>query len=187
MQFSIHYSEFSIHYFFLPMRCHGELFLMTRTVPQSRSSAQRAYTLVELVIVLAILVAMWWIAAPRYNSSICRSRSEQAARRIAADLNLARAQAVSSSAPVSLVFNVSSSSYSIAGVTGLDNKSTSYNVNLSADPYDCTIVSASFNSTQQVTFDRYGSADNAGQVIVQCGGIQTSVTLESSAGKATVP
>src|SRR5665213_3774565 len=148
---------------------------------------RRGYTLVELIIVLAILVALWGIAAPRYSNSICLHRSEEAARRIAADLNLARSQAQMTSKSQTIAFDTTHNTYTMTGVTGLDNKSANYTVNLAADPYDCTLVSVNFNSAAKVTFDQFGSADNSGQIIVQCGGIQTTVTLESSAGKATVP
>src|SRR5947209_10986433 len=65
----------------------------------------RAYSLVELVLVLVTLAIMWGIAAPRYANSMSRYRAEAAARRIASDFALARAQAKQTSTNVVVVFD----------------------------------------------------------------------------------
>lgn len=148
---------------------------------------QRAFTLTELVIVVTITAILSAVAIPHFATANARYKADLAARQILADLNMARAQAKSTSTTQSLVFNVPAGSYSLTSVASLDGRSPNYTLNLAADPYDCTLVSANFNGNQQVTFDAYGSADNGGQVTIQCGTIQTTVTLEQTSGKATVP
>ena len=143
------------------------------------------YTLIEIVVVLAIVVVLWAVAAPRYGNSLCRYRAEQAARRIAADLLLARSQAKMTSKTRTLTFNTSGGTYSM-DVQGLAASSTQYSVNIAGDPYYASFASVSFNNTSAVTFDQYGSCDNSGTIVVQCGGVQNTITVESTAGKVTV-
>ncbi|MDB5299738.1 MAG: putative fimbrial protein [Phycisphaerales bacterium] len=147
--------------------------------------SSRGYTLIEIVVVLTIVGVLWAIAAPRYGNSLCRYRAEQAARRIAADLLLARSQAKMTSKSRIITFNTTTNTYGM-DVQGLTASSTQYNVNIAGDPYYASFVSVSFNGTSGVTFDAYGSADNSGTIVVQCGGVQYTITLESTAGKVTV-
>ncbi|MDB5333845.1 MAG: hypothetical protein JWP03_4996 [Phycisphaerales bacterium] len=148
-------------------------------------SSSPGYTLIEIVVVLAIIGVLWAVAAPRYGNSLCRYRAEQAARRIAADLLLARSQAKMTSKTRTISFNTSTNIYGM-DVQGLTASSTQYNVNISGDPYYASFVSASFNNTAAVTFDQYGSCDNSGTIVVQCGGVQNTITVESTSGKVTV-
>jgi prepilin-type N-terminal cleavage/methylation domain-containing protein len=145
------------------------------------------YTLIETIIVMAILVILAAIGAPHVSNATNRYKAELAARQIAADLNLARAHAKASSSPQTVSFNPSTNSYTMTGIESLDGRSPNYTLNLSADPYRSMLVSANFKGTPQVTFDAYGSADNGGTIIVQCAGIQNTVTLEPTSGRATVP
>jgi prepilin-type N-terminal cleavage/methylation domain-containing protein len=150
------------------------------------SFARRSgHTLLEMVVVLAILALMWGMASPRYFAATARYRAEAAARRIAADLNLARAQAIQSSANVVVSFNTAANTYTLNGVQSLDRQSNNYTVNLAIDPYQASLVTVPFASSQ-VTFSAYGSADQSGTLSVTSGGIQWNVTLEATAGKVTV-
>src|SRR5258708_4214394 len=97
-------------------------------------SSSRGYTLIEIVVVLTIIGVLWAIAAPRYGNSLCRYRAEQAARRIAADLLLARSQAKMTSKNRTLTFTTTSNTYAM-DVQGLTASSTQYNVNIAGDPY----------------------------------------------------
>jgi len=147
--------------------------------------ARAAYSLVELVMILVVLAIMWAIAAPRYGNAMSRYRVEAAARRIASDFALARAQAKQTSTNVVVVFDTTNNAYSMNGVQSLDHTSNTYNVNLSADPYDATLATVPFTNNQ-VTFNAYGGSDQSGQLVVQSGGYQRTITLEATSGKATV-
>jgi Tfp pilus assembly protein FimT len=136
--------------------------------------------------ILVVLAIMWGIAAPRYANSMSRYRAEAAARRIASDFALARAQAKQTSTNVIVVFDTVANGYSMNGVQSLDHKSNVYSVNLTNDPYQATLVTVPFVSNQ-VTFNAYGGADQSGTVVVQAGGYQRTVVLEATSGKATVP
>ena len=58
---------------------------------------RRGFTLLELVLVVAILGVVAAIAAPRYGNAIQNYRANAAAQRLRADLEYARARAKSTS------------------------------------------------------------------------------------------
>jgi len=144
------------------------------------------YTLIEVIVVLAILAILWGIAAPRYAAAMSRYRAEAAARRIAADLAMARQQAIQTSSSVTVTFSQLTNSYTIPGITSLDRTSNNYTVNLSNDPYQVTLTNVPF-LLGTVTFNAYGSADQSGTITVQsAAGFQWTITLEASMGKVSV-
>ena len=163
----------------------GPRFIGMRNRFPNSAGRRSGHTLLEMVVVLAILALMWGMAAPRYFNATSRYCAEAAARRIAADLALARAQAMQTSGNVVVSFNTTSNTYTLAGVTSLDRQSSNYTVNLAGTPYQASFVSIPFTSNQ-VTFSAYGSADQTGTIGVTAGGIQWNVMLEATAGKVTV-
>ncbi|HEX3356363.1 MAG TPA: GspH/FimT family pseudopilin [Tepidisphaeraceae bacterium] len=153
----------------------------------NRVSISSGYSLIELVIVGAIVTVLSAIVVPRYSATRDRYRVEMAARCIAGDLNLARSQAKQTSAPQIVIFDIATSTYAMNGIRSLDGKSSNSLVNLAGDPFDSTLVSVNLAGTTQITYDAYGSADHGGQIVVRSNGAQTTVTIEATSGKATVP
>jgi prepilin-type N-terminal cleavage/methylation domain-containing protein len=148
---------------------------------------RRAFSLLELLLVLAITVIIAAMAAPRYATSANRYHLDAAARRVAADLALAQAQARASSKGLTVTFYTSSSTYQVPGVVPLDRRPGTYTVDLKADPYAATIVSASFGGQPTLTFDMYGGVSSGGSVVVQAGGTQKTITVDANTGKASAP
>lgn len=146
------------------------------------NSRWRAYTLVEIAIAVAVIAMMAAIALPRYSSATDSYRAEMAARRVCADLTLARQQAIATSSAVTVSFSPASSSYTIA-ISGVSNNPMP--VVLSADPFDCGLE-ASFAGTLAVSFDAYGSASNGGQIAITCHNANRIINVEQTTGKATI-
>lgn len=156
--------------------------------------ARRAYTLVELVLVLVIMGTIAAIAMPRLSQSLARQRVDGAADRIVSDLAYARALARSSSASVTVTFDPSRNRYAIPGPDPLRNTGAPYIIDLSLDPYRATMLGGaaaavgvatpnigSANGTFSITFDGFGEASTTGWVVVKSGGISREVSLDSSA------
>jgi len=153
-------------------------------------SAQ-AFTIAELVLVIVIIGVLAGIAGPRYAGAVTRYRLDSAAKRIAADIALARADARSGSMPQAVIFTPASNNYQLPGVTTLDRRSTNYVVNLASDPYLVTLTSAAFGPVggpmiTTVTFDIYGVPDNGGSVVITSGGINKTITLDPNSGNTTI-
>ena len=149
-------------------------------------SLRPAFSLVELVLILAIIATLAMIAAPRYANAMAHYRAELAARRIVADLAHARAQAKASSQSWTVSFNPPANSYIIFDDTVLGNATTVTTVVLSEPPYHASITAAVFGADSDVVFDGYGASDGGGTVNVHSGGFQRQVVLDGDTGKGAV-
>ena len=139
-----------------------------------------AFSLLELVLVMAILAVVSAIAMPRMAQASARYRVETAARRVAADLNLARTKALSASTSQSVVFTLSPAGYRLVGLADIDHPAQEYQVSLSAQPYTCELLQAGFAGSTSVLFDGYGRPNSGGTIELRCGGWNKILTLEAS-------
>lgn len=139
---------------------------------------RRAFTLVELAVVIAILAILSAIAIPRFASASARRALDASAQRIVADLRHARQHALATSAPVAVTFDADTDSYVVAAPSPLGN-ATSYRVDLSDPPLSCRI-SATTLASSIVTFSAHGLPANSGDVTIQAG--RFSRTISISAG-----
>jgi prepilin-type N-terminal cleavage/methylation domain-containing protein len=150
------------------------------------SCAHRAFTLGELILVLAIIATLALIAAPRFANATARYRSELAAGRIVADLALARSQARASSRAYTISFDVAANSYKYFDGTTMALADAVTAVQLDEPPYNAAITSAAFGADDEIIFDGYGVPDSAGAVIVRVGGYEHTVQLDPDTGEASV-
>lgn len=142
------------------------------------SFALSAFTLIELLMVLAIIATMSALAVPRIMESEARWRVEGAARRIEADLEQARSTAIASSSSVEIAFG--STGYTITPSDG----SAATAVRLDNRPYLVAISSASFGGSRKISFDGRGAGSANGTVEVSGGGYACSVKVDATTGAA---
>ena len=143
-----------------------------------RPSANReGFTLLELVIVMLIFSIFAAVAAPRYLDALDRARADAAAKRIAADLQLAQRYAQRTSTSQSIVFDVANNRYVFSDMPDLDHADQTYAFDLGDMDYQTVLKSADFNGSSTLTFDIYGRPDNNGAVVVKSGSYEQTLTI----------
>ncbi len=157
---------------------------MIRTWTAGVNRPPTGFSLLELVLVLALVATLAAIAAPRYGKAVARYRTEMAARRIVSDLSYARKRAQIRSASQVITFRPASDDYEIDGAASLDDASASYIVKLSDAPYRTSLVSATFGGDAAVTFDGYGVPSAGGQIVISTGEYRKTIVLDAASGKA---
>ncbi|MHC4581204.1 MAG: prepilin-type N-terminal cleavage/methylation domain-containing protein [Planctomycetota bacterium] len=146
----------------------------------------RGFSMLELVIVLAIMTTLAAIAAPRYQESIIRYRADLAARRVAADLELAQATAKAKGSAQTVIINESTDTVVLSGRPGLDPHVTEYWTELSESPYRADVTESSFLDDNSIIFDGWGIPDSGGHAIVQVGSETRTINVDADTGKATI-
>ena len=159
-----------------------------RNILARSSRCRSGLSLVEIVIVIVILATLAAVGVPRYSLALQRYRAAAAGQRIAADLALAATLGKTTSLGQPVAFSVTNNNYQLTGYAGFLGAAAqaNYTVSLSASPYNANLVSASFNNTTQVTFNRFGQPDNGGTVVVQVGTVQKTITVDGNTGKVSV-
>ena len=163
------------------------IWIRQRPPPRARLGTARAFSLLELVIVAMIIALMAGIAVPRFSSAMARQRLDAAARRIVADLSLARRQARTSTTSQTVSFDVKTNSYRLVGMAHPNRAATEYQVSLSEEPYQAILVSADFGGDAEIVFDGYGMPDTDGFVLIQVGSRQEQIGVDADTGKASIP
>jgi prepilin-type N-terminal cleavage/methylation domain-containing protein len=144
------------------------------------------FSLLEVVLVTAIIAVCAAIAIPRYGSATGRYRADLAARRVAADLRQTQARARMISAACTIAFTPSTSKYQIVNAPSLDGAGGTYTVDLTVPPYQARIVSASFNGSAQVAFSGWGLPSKAGTVVIAVGLEQRTISLNGLTGQVSI-
>jgi prepilin-type N-terminal cleavage/methylation domain-containing protein len=145
-----------------------------------------AFSLLELVVVLAIVSILAAMAIPRFAGSVTRQRVDGAARRLAADIELARNRAGQTSAGTKVVFSVAANAYQLNGVQDPDRPGREYAVSLALPPFNVNVISADFGGDTQLQFDGYGCPDSGGSVTIGAGDCQRTVTIDGASAVVEV-
>jgi type II secretion system protein H len=148
---------------------------------------QGGVSLLELMLVLAIIAIFAAMAVPRYGRASARYRLDLAARRLAADLRLAQTHAKITSSSHTVTFSAGSEQYQLLNVPALDGAPGTYTVLLSAEPYRTDLASVNLiNGASQITFSGWGLPDTGGTVVLSAGGQQKTIAVAADTGQVSI-
>lgn len=165
---------------FYPRRCR---------LRAANHTANQAFSLIELVVVVLVMGILAAAAVPRIASSIAYYRIESAAKQIQSDLELARESARYAGNNRTVTFDVSTNSYTLAGVAHPNRPRQTYVVNLSSTDYPVSLVSVALGlagTSLSVTFDMYGKPDAGGSIVISSAGQQRTVQISGTTAKITI-
>lgn len=147
-----------------------------------------AFTLLEFVLVAAIMAVFSAIAIPRIGNSIQNQRTDWVARRIVADLAYAQQLARTESRAITVTFypNDPQTHYKLIGVRHPDRPDQDYDVTLSGEHESVDVTSVDFGGSRTLKFDGYGRPISGGTIILGSGASQRVITVNGYSGKATV-
>ena len=156
--------------------------------------APRAFTLVEIVIVVLILSIVATAAVPALSEAFVDLKLRSVARTLMADLNYARNLAITEGVSYGLTFT--GQGYSVIRFTDtadLDSASNeviqhpmtrrAWTVNLASDRIG---FQANFAGDTVFYYDATGSPTSAGRIVITQGGLSVSVVVDASTGRITV-
>lgn len=157
------------------------------TESQRNSLGRAGLTLVDVTVTMLVLGIMASSSIPAFSSFLLQARADSAAKRIRADLELARQTAIAESSTTTVSFSPMTGSYSVTGVDHPDHPGQAYAVDLNTYPYNSTMPVVSFGVGSTVQFNRYGTPDFGGNLQVQSGSATQTVTVDPDTGNASVP
>lgn len=134
-----------------------------------------AFTLLEIVVVLAVMAVAAAVALPISVSSSGQYRADLAAHRVAADMRLLQQDSWHNATVTRIVFSTAGDSYDIIN---LGNAGATTTVNLARTPYRVDLVGAAFDGTPEVQFrGGVSSASSGGTVRLAAGGATFQASL----------
>ncbi len=149
-----------------------------------------AFALTELVAVMVIIGILAALAIPRFASAAARQQVEAAARRVTADLRLARRLAKASSVPHRLNFDTQRNRYRIeqresdktwTPIAAADKSADSHAVDLEAAPYETELDSVTSNGLLE--FDAFGVPQKGIRLVLHAGSRWVTLTFDAETGE----
>ena len=144
-----------------------------------RFRRQSGFTIMELVIVMMIMGIVAATALPRYFDALARFRVTATAKRMVADLALAKRTAKQDSTTKTIKFDTDTNSYILMGIASMDRRGQVYKFDLDQAEYGATLISVDFSGNSQVIYDIYGMPDNPGTIVFQSGNQQVTLGVDN--------
>lgn len=151
-----------------------------------RRRLDRAFTLVELVVVLVVISIMAGLALPAYGGAVARYRLQSATHNLTSDIDRATQHASASMTEVTIIFNTATHRVRFTGLPGKDNPGVAHVLDLQDHPNGASISSANFSGLQQYTISAFGIPSSGGTVVLRGAGTSTNIVVDGSTGAVSI-
>ena len=135
-----------------------------------QTNVQRGFTLIELIVVVALTAILLILVAPSFIDQMGRRQIEGAATELTSDLQFARSQAVDGGSSATTVLTTSANGYTVTSATTMGGLTTFKTVSLGPG--------LSITNPVTVTFDGLRGMANASNMTLQS--TKTSAQLTAS-------
>ena len=129
---------------------------------------KKAFTLVELCVVIAIIGIIALIAAPNLVTGLPKYRIKRAARDITSQIRAARSEAIKTSSNITIEFDTDRNQYRIGGdwypgssLSNYYGSGVSFGVGNSGETDACVFLP---DDNDRITFNSRGISNNAGEI-----------------------
>ncbi len=150
------------------------------------SHRPRAFTLIELVVVIVIMAIMASVAIPRFASAASRYRVDAAVQQIIADVNTTSAVANLASETRLIQFDADAESYTLVAQPSLSDPATDQVIDLSIEPFRVNLLQISFGGDSELQISGFGLLLESGQLTVAAGRNARRITFTQGSTAATV-
>lgn len=148
------------------------------------------FTLIDMVMVLSIISVATAIAVPRLGSGQTRYRADATARRVVADLEWARTEAMARSGPIEVYFDFGGHSYFLYNIESINHNYVDNWVQLQHDPYGAELISAFGDDINDagtsLWFDGHGKPNRDGMIVIEVGTEQRSIRVDGETGRVSM-
>ncbi len=143
----------------------------------------RGFSLIELIVSLAIMTTIAGVASLRYGRSAERARVDATARRIASMVGDARTQARTSGGPIFVQFRATPPHVLIKNTLGAQDLAS---IRVDQGPYRSDLKFDPFGGDDDLTFNFMGRPDAGGDIKVTSGAFVRVVHIDPETGRATI-
>ena len=146
----------------------------------------KAFTLLELVVVITIITILSAMAVPRFAASLNVQRAAAAAERVAQDLQYAQQFARQHAAAVTIRFAPAANRYTLEGVPDLNHPESLFITDLATPPLQAELRGVTLTTGTTLTYNGFGLTTSKGSIAVACGAVLRTVVVAPPDGHATV-
>lgn len=146
----------------------------------TRTHLSRAFSLVELVLVVSIVAILASISIVSFSNVFSGAQLDNAAKRLVADLKLTKQQAIQNRTTYAFEINPTGQYYQATGVKDLaGNSSIHFDMNQHSNQAINIELNLKNNSDNVIHFDARGRASNPGNIILSNDDRQKIITVST--------
>jgi prepilin-type N-terminal cleavage/methylation domain-containing protein len=145
---------------------------------------QRAFTLIELAVVIAIIATAAAITLPRYASAQGRYKLDSAARLLAQHLERLARRAETSSQAINVTIDLAADQIVARDATNPSIVIAS--LTISGSPWNVDMIAADFSGERKFTIDAFGLPSSDGTIEISHAGERRIISLSRATGEAAV-